>query len=45
MVTVKYFYGALYFYDIKNPYHKVDINFTIDKHLYEQFKRVPQKDM
>jgi hypothetical protein len=24
---------------------KVNVNFTIDKHLYEQFKRVAQKDM
>ena len=25
--------------------HKVNVNFTIDKNLYEQFKRVAQKDM
>jgi len=25
--------------------HKINVNFTIDKHLYEQFKRVAQKDM
>ena len=24
---------------------KINVNFTIDKHLYEQFKRVAQKDM
>ena len=24
---------------------KVNVNFTIDKHLYEQFKKVAQKDM
>jgi hypothetical protein len=24
---------------------KVNVNFTIDKNLYEQFKRVAQKDM
>ena len=24
---------------------KVNVNFSIDKHLYEQFKRVAQKDM
>ena len=24
---------------------KVNVNFTIDKHLYEQFKRVAQNDM
>ena len=24
---------------------KVTVNFSIDKHLYEQFKRVAQKDM
>ena len=24
---------------------KVNVNFTIDKHLFEQFKRVAQKDM
>ena len=24
---------------------KVNVNFTIDKHLYEQFKRVAQKDI
>ena len=28
---------------VKN--RKVNVNFTIDKHLYEQFKRVAQKDM
>ena len=25
--------------------HKINVNFTIDKTLYEQFKRVAQKDM
>ena len=24
---------------------KITVNFSIDKHLYEQFKRVAQKDM
>ena len=24
---------------------KINVNFSIDKHLYEQFKRVAQKDM
>jgi metal-responsive CopG/Arc/MetJ family transcriptional regulator len=24
---------------------KINVNFTIDKHLYEQFKQVAQKDM
>ena len=24
---------------------KINVNFTIDKNLYEQFKRVAQKDM
>ena len=30
---------------IKEKTRKVNVNFTIDKHLYEQFKRVAQKDM
>ena len=27
------------------PEKKLNVTFTIDKHLYEQFKRVAQKDM
>ncbi len=36
-------------YNIQNNLNtqtkKITVNFTIDKHLYEQFKRVAQKDM
>ena len=28
-----------------NKDKKINVNFTIDKNLYEQFKRVAQKDM
>ena len=37
------------FYYLKNNLNtqtkKITVNFSIDKHLYEQFKRVAQKDM
>ena len=36
-------------YNIQNNLNtqtrKITVNFSIDKHLYEQFKRVAQKDM